>query len=151
MLLQLNRLDVDELGYQVKLPPELEVFGCARTKAVEEHISSARTTPLKGVRKEKPHLGALHIRARSKRRDSIVICSPILSEVLSIDQNNIDLNTDTNYLNGSCANVTFSEKYDVLESSICSELHNGKAEVLFTDCLDIVDVGSRRLNKKEKR
>ena len=147
MRLRLERLNVDELDFQVKVPPELELSECARTRPVEDFLSCARTLALKGVRKEKPHFGELPIRpqAHRKKHGSLVVYSPILSEPLSHDQN-VDLNCPST---NAEKRVTFSDKCDILGFS---DSHYDDIEPVLNDLSELVDVGVyRHLEKAEER
>lgn len=141
MQLQLKRLDVDEFDFEVKLPPELEVFGCARTKPIEETISSSRTSPLKGVRKEKPCFGVLPVRACRKRRESRVTGPLLLPETRT------DQNINTNATNCSATSIGKTMKVEAFDS----DFHYDDSEPVFSDS-DLVDVDvSRKMDNVEMR
>lgn len=134
MQLNLERFDIHELGFPVHLPPELEVSECARTKPVEDLLSCARTSALKGVRKEKPHFGQLPIRIHRKGHGSVVACSSLLPELLSPHQNIDVFSLGRNFEK----RVTFSEKCDLIDRS---DVYYGNVEPDCGDMSDIVDVG----------
>ena len=120
----------------VKLPPGLDFPSCARTKSVEGVLSSARTSPLKGVRKEKPDFGELPVPAHKKRCVSSGECVPLYPEVCSPDQN-IKLKSSGSNMDKK---VSFSLKSAVMDSNVSSTFH----EAYFGESSEVVDVDTTR-------